>query len=63
MAGLIPLVGAMMIVGAGPDQFSPEAYFAFQVMVVSLISLGMCGFVFALKISENIKRTVNAFIG
>lgn len=61
MAGIIPLAGAAMIVGAGPELVDPERYYVFQIMVVGLISLGMCGFVFAIKTSENVKRTVSAF--
>ncbi len=61
LAGLIPLAGAMLIVGASPGIKDPQDYYVFQVMVVGLISLGMCGFVFAMKTSENIKRTVAAF--
>ncbi len=61
MAGIIPLAGAAMIVGAGPEIVDPQRYYVFQIMVVGLISLGMCGFVFAIKTSENVKRTVMAF--
>lgn len=61
MSGIIPLAGAAMIVGAGPELFDPQRYYVFQIMVVGLISLGMCGFVFAIKTSENVKRTVAAF--
>lgn len=63
LAGIIPLAGAVMIVGAGPEVIDPERYYVFQVMVVGLISLGMCGFVFAMKATENIKRTVASFQG
>ncbi len=63
LAGIIPLAGAAMIVGAGPEAIDPERYWVFQVMVVGLISLGMCGFVFAIKTAENVKRTVSAFTG
>ncbi len=63
LAGLIPLAGAMMIVGASPGSMDPQAYYVFQVLVVGLISLGMCGFVFAMKTSDNIKKAAAAFTG
>lgn len=61
LAGLIPLAGAMMIVGASPGAMDPKAYYGFQVLVVGLISLGMCGFVFAMKTSDHIKKAAAAF--
>lgn len=63
LAGMIPLAGAAMIVGAGPEVIAPERFYAFQIMVVGMISLGMCGFVFAMKTTENVKATVRAFMG
>lgn len=62
LAGIIPLAGAVMIVGAGPEIIDPQRYYVFQVLVVSLIALGMVGFVFAMKTTENVKRTVGAFL-
>jgi hypothetical protein len=53
----------MLIVGASPGALDPEAYYVFQVLVVGLISLGMCGFVFAMKVSDQIKKTAAAFTG
>jgi hypothetical protein len=63
LAGMIPLAGAAMIVGAGPEVIDPERFYTFQIMVVGMISLGMCGFVFAMKTTENVKATVSAFMG
>lgn len=43
LAGTIPLCGALMMVGVGPQDFSPSEYNAFRVLVTLLIVFGMLG--------------------
>lgn len=45
-----------------PKFFDPRRYYVvYQIMFSELISLGMSAFVFAIKTSENVKRTVATF--
>ncbi len=43
LAGTIPLFGALMMVGVGPQDFNPSEYNAFRVLVTLLIVFGMLG--------------------
>ena len=59
-AGLIPLSGAVLLVGVGPDsQFT----LPFRLLVVGLIGLGMAGFGAALLVSGRLSRTLNVLLG
>jgi hypothetical protein len=58
-AGLIPLAGAILMIGVGPDQLT----LTFRLLVVGLIALGMAGFGAALLASSRLHRTLTAFLG
>jgi len=57
-AGLIPLAGAAMIVSTG-TVLNPTQYRIFQVMVLTLIAAGMLGYTFAMRITDQIKKTIS----
>jgi hypothetical protein len=63
LAGLIPLTGAALLVGVGPEQFSPASYQTFRLLVTALIALGMAGFGLALSASGFLNQTLTAFRG
>jgi serine/threonine protein kinase len=63
LAGLIPLAGAVLMVGVGPEQFTPEGYRDFRILVSALILLGMAGFAIALSASGFLGRTYVALTG
>ncbi len=58
LAGLIPLVGAVMMVGVGPEHFTR----GFRVLVTALILLGMAGFCVALAASNYLRQILGAFM-
>jgi eukaryotic-like serine/threonine-protein kinase len=60
LAGLIPLSGAMLILGvSAPERFT----LAFRLLVVGLIGLGMAGFATALLVSLRLTRTLSVLVG
>src|SRR5262249_18069041 len=63
LAGLIPLTRAALLVGVGPEQFSPASYQTFRLLVTALIALGMAGFGLALSASGFLNQTLTAFQG
>src|SRR5690606_4244715 len=46
LAGAIPLFGAIMIVTSGSGEMSSAHFRVFQVMIIALIILALCGFLF-----------------
>lgn len=62
LAGLIPLIGAILMVGVGPEDFSPAAYRTFRVLVTFLIALGMAGFGAALLAGQRLGQTLRAWL-
>jgi serine/threonine protein kinase len=59
LAGLIPLAGAALLVGVGPEQLT----LAFRFLLFALLALGMAGFGLALLVSSLLGQTLNALIG
>src|SRR5262249_31318883 len=43
-AGLIPLVGAVLMIVSGPDELTDASYQTFRVLVTALVGLGALGF-------------------
>ncbi len=62
LAGLIPLTGAVLMVGVGPDEFT-SGYQGFRLLVTLLIGLGMFGFGAALMLSSRLRETAAAMTG
>ncbi len=59
-AGLIPLSGAVLMIGvSAPEHFT----LGFRLLVVGLIGLGMAGFGVALLASGRLSRTLNVLFG
>ena len=63
LAGMIPLVGAVLMVGIGEGGLIPVADRSFRLLVTGLIALGMTGFGVALTVSRRLNDTVQAFTG
>jgi serine/threonine protein kinase len=63
LAVLIPLIGAALLLGSGPNEFSPAATLTFRLLVVALMGLGMVGLGVALVVSARLRRTVAALVG
>jgi hypothetical protein len=61
LAGLIPLGGAMLMVGVGPDAVA--SYGTFRVLVTGLIALGMAGFGLAIGVSQYLTHVVASLTG
>ncbi len=62
MAGAIPLLGALMIVGSSSAIIDLERYRIFQIMIITLIAMAICGFMFAIKTSERITAVIAIFV-
>ena len=61
VAGLIPLAGAILIVALGPAE--SEGYRLFQLLVITLIVLGMVGFCLSTTAANVLRRTLQALTG
>jgi hypothetical protein len=60
LAGLIPLAGAVLMIGVGPET---SGYRAFRLLVTALIALGMAGFGVAVMANNLLSRTVSVLGG
>lgn len=61
LAGAIPLFGALMIVGSSSASMDAERYRIFQIMIIALIAMAICGFVIAIKTSEKISAVISLY--
>jgi hypothetical protein len=62
-AGLVPLLGAILIVSVGPEAFQAGSYLAFRLLIVALIVLGMAGMPYAIHVGGLILRAIEALTG
>jgi hypothetical protein len=66
LAVLIPLAGAALLLGVGPDEFrqpgvdAREAYRRFRLLVTGLLGAGMVGLGLALLAGRELRETVRA---
>jgi serine/threonine protein kinase len=58
-AGMIPLVGALLLIGVGPEI---SGYRTFRLLVIALIGLGMAGFGLATAAHNLLSRTLVALM-
>jgi serine/threonine protein kinase len=58
LAGLIPLLAALMMVGVGPDDFGPTGYISFRLLVTAMILLGSLGFTVAMLCGAWLGKTL-----
>lgn len=63
LAGAIPLIGAILLIGASPDAESRANNVKFRILTVGLIMMGMIGYQIALAATTQAVRAVNAFRG
>jgi serine/threonine protein kinase len=61
-AGMIPLFGAAMIVYTG-SPLGETQHQIFQVLVLTLIASGMIGYTLAMRVTDQIKRTIGTLTG
>ena len=59
LAVLIPLFGAVLLIGAGPDHFT----LIFRVLVTGLMVLGFAGFILANRICNRLIQVVTLLTG
>jgi serine/threonine protein kinase len=62
LAVLIPLAGAVLLLGVGPEQLQ-SSYSAFRLLVTALLALGMVGLGVALLASAELSRALSALTG
>jgi serine/threonine protein kinase len=60
LAGLIPLSGAILLLGVGPQGRFPVSY---RLLLAALIGLGMAGFSAALLVSNRLSRILGVLVG
>ncbi len=62
LSGLIPLVGAALVVMAQPEHQLFDKKNMFQILAVGLIAMGMAGFQLAVTACDAIRRTISALL-
>jgi serine/threonine protein kinase len=63
LAVLIPVAGAALLLGVGPENFSPASYNAFRQLVTALLALGMVGLGLAILARSELRQAVAALTG
>jgi hypothetical protein len=62
LAGSIPLAGALLMVGVGPESFAAGESRPFRVLLTMLIALGMLGFGVAVFVTTQLNQIVAALL-
>ncbi len=62
-AGLVPLVGAILILALGPETFEAGSYLAFRWLIFCLIVLGMAGIPFSIHVGSLTAKSIDALRG
>jgi hypothetical protein len=57
LAVLIPLAGALLMIGVGPETFQTASYQTFRLLVTALIALGMLGLGVAIAVTNRLRQT------
>jgi serine/threonine protein kinase len=63
LAGSIPLAGALLIVGFGPESFDARNYQTFRLLLAVLIVMGMAGFAVAMTASTRLDQIMAVLLG
>jgi serine/threonine protein kinase len=63
LAGLIPLIGAILLVHVPEDDAMDARHLTFRVLITALIALGMLGFALALTATQQLAQTRSALMG
>lgn len=63
LSGMIPLVGAMILILVGPDNFDANPYQTIRVLGTILILVGIVGMLFAIKTSNTLSKAITALTG
>ena len=58
LAVLIPLAGALLMIGVGPESFQTADYQTFRLLVTALIALGMVGLGVAIAVTSRLRQTL-----
>jgi hypothetical protein len=60
LAVLIPIIGAALMVGVGPEHLSSAGYGPFRLLVTALLGVGMVGLGVAVAVSSVLGETLHA---
>jgi hypothetical protein len=63
LAVLIPLAGALLMIGVGPESFQAADYRTFRFLVTALIALGMVGLGVAIVVTRRLRQTLTVLTG
>jgi serine/threonine protein kinase len=63
LAILIPVAGATLMLGVGPENASPSSYQAFRIVVTATLAAGMIGLGLAVYLTAEIRETVARLTG
>lgn len=63
LAVLIPLAGALLMIGEGPDSFERADYQTYRLLVTALIGLGMLGLGVAIAVTGRLRQTLAVLTG
>jgi eukaryotic-like serine/threonine-protein kinase len=63
LAVLIPLAGAVMMIGEGPDSFRKADYQTYRLVVTALIGMGMFGLGVAIAVTGRLRETLAVLTG
>ncbi len=63
LAVLIPLAGALLMIGVGPETFQGQDYTTFRLLVTTLIALGMMGLGVAVLATSQLRQTLAVLLG
>jgi hypothetical protein len=63
LAVLIPLAGAALMVGVGPEDFTAASYQTFRLLVTSLLAVSMAGLGIAMLASASLRHSLTVLTG
>jgi hypothetical protein len=63
LAGGTPLVAASLLVLIGPESLDTSAYYIYRAFAISLIGMGMAGFLISLRATHDLAETLFALTG
>jgi serine/threonine protein kinase len=63
LAVLIPMAGAALMLGVGPEDFTPAGYQTFRLLVTALLAVSMAGLGIALFAGNSLRHDLSALTG
>jgi serine/threonine protein kinase len=62
LAGIIPLAGALLMIGVGPEKFTTQAYQNYRLLLTAMILLGSIGFGVALLTGNRLGKMMQVLL-